>query len=90
MHVFEQTNVQLLRYPDGLRRFVFVAGTLQHIAFALPSHTEGLALRERLARFGIVTSDINIIGPIENVLFRDNNGLLLKATWPAEPHPALK
>lgn len=84
LHIFEQPDAQIFAYPQDLQRFVCVPGVLQHIAFALPGRAEGLALRERLVRFGVATTDINRIGPIENLLFRDNNGVLLEATWLAE------
>ncbi|MFO7168423.1 MAG: VOC family protein [Chloroflexota bacterium] len=83
LHVFEQPDVQLFPYPADMQRFVFVPGALQHIAFALPSRADAEALRERLSAFGIPTTPINTIGPIQNMLFRDNNGILLEATWPA-------
>lgn len=82
LHVFEQPDAQLFTYPDDMRRFVFVPGALQHIAFALPDLAAARALRERLAGFGIATTDVNTLGQIQNILFRDNNGLLLEATWP--------
>ncbi len=85
LHVFEQPDAQLFPYPAELPRGAFVPGALQHIAFALPDRAAGLALRERLARYGVPAAGINRIGPIENLLFRDNTGLLLEATWPAEP-----
>ena len=83
LHMFEQPDAQLFPYPAGMQRFVFVPGALQHIAFALPSRADGLALRERLAMFGVATTPISTLGPIQNMLFQDNNGLLLEATWPA-------
>jgi catechol 2,3-dioxygenase-like lactoylglutathione lyase family enzyme len=83
IHFFEQPAAQLFPYPADIPRVV-VPGALQHIAFALPSRADGLALRERLAALQVPTTDINTLGPIQNMLFRDNHGLLLEAAWPAE------
>ncbi len=69
-----------------MQRFVFVPGALQHIAFALPGRTDALALRERLSALGIATTEIGDLGPLHTMLFRDNNGLLLEAIWPATEH----
>src|SRR5262249_55835648 len=82
LHVFEQADAQLFPYPEGMPRGVFVPGALQHIAFALPNEAEALALRDRLAAFGIPTTPISDLGLVRNMLFRDNNGMLLEATWP--------
>jgi hypothetical protein len=30
----------------------------------------------------VEVTDTTDLGPISNMLFRDNNGLLLEATWP--------
>ncbi len=55
---------------------------MQHIAFALPNEAAGISLRERLREAGVETTAIGSVGPIQNTLFFDNNGLLLEATWP--------
>jgi len=81
LHVFEQADAQIFAYPAGMQRFTFIPGALQHIAFALPDLAAGQALRERLATFGVATTEIGELGPIQNMLFRDNNGILLEATW---------
>jgi len=82
LHIFEQADAQIFPYPEGLQRFAFIPGALQHIAFALPDLAAASALRERLAAHGIATTGIGDFGPIQNMLFRDNNGILLEATWP--------
>lgn len=82
LHVFEQADAQLFPYPEGMPRGIFVPGALQHIAFALPGEAEALALRARLAALNIPTTPINDVGTVRNMLFRDNNGILLEATWP--------
>jgi catechol 2,3-dioxygenase-like lactoylglutathione lyase family enzyme len=84
LHVFERADAQIFQFPEEMQRFVFLPGALQHIAFALPSLADGLALRERLASFGVATTDITTIGSIQNTLFRDNNGIVLEATWPVQ------
>ena len=58
-----------------------IPGALQHIAFALPDEEAALALRGRLAAFGIEATPVTNLGPVSNMLFKDNNGLLLEATW---------
>jgi catechol 2,3-dioxygenase-like lactoylglutathione lyase family enzyme len=55
---------------------------MQHIAFALPDEAAGIALRERLREAGVETTAVGSVGPIQNTLFFDNDGLLLEATWP--------
>ena len=65
-----------------MQRFEFIPGALQHIAFALPDLVAAHALRERLTAHGIATTEIGDLGPVQNMLFRDNSGILLEATWP--------
>jgi catechol 2,3-dioxygenase-like lactoylglutathione lyase family enzyme len=82
LHVFERADAQVFPFPEEMQRFVFIPGALQHIAFALPSLADALALRERLTSFGVATTATSTIGSIQNMLFRDNNGIVLEATWP--------
>ncbi len=82
LHFFEQPDARLFPWPETLERFAFVPGALQHVAFALPDEASALELRRRLAAFGVETTQVTNLGPVSNVLFRDNNGLLLEATWP--------
>ena len=82
LHFFEIPDAQLFPYPVEMPRFAIVPGALQHIAFALPNLDAAMDLRERLAYHGIVPSDINTLGTLQNMLFHDNTGLLLEATWP--------
>jgi catechol 2,3-dioxygenase-like lactoylglutathione lyase family enzyme len=81
MHFFEHPDAQLFAWPEG-ERFAFVPGALQHVAFALPGEEAALALRRRLEQLGTEVSPSTNLGRISNMLFRDNNGLLLEATWP--------
>lgn len=84
IHFFEHTNAEIATAPDLLsNRFIFLQGALQHIAFALPDENAAHLLLERLKKHHIQTTGINQVGPIRNILFTDNNGMLLEATWPA-------
>jgi hypothetical protein len=47
----------------------------------LPGAREALVLRERLTSFGIDATEMGTIGRIQDMLFFDNNGILLEATW---------
>ncbi|MBV9788121.1 MAG: VOC family protein [Chloroflexi bacterium] len=84
LHFFEHPDAQVFAYPQNFPRFAVLPGALQHIAFTLPDEVAALTLRQRLAAFGVAMTDIAQIGPISNTLFRDNNGLLLEATWPRD------
>ena len=79
-HFFEHPDAQLFPWPEG-ERFAFVPGALQHVAFSLPDAEAAFALRRRLDGFGVEVAPSTNLGPISNMLFRDNNGLLLEATW---------
>ena len=81
LHFFEQPDVEVFAYPETFERYAFVPGALQHVAFALPDEAAALALRRRLAAFGVEMTDITNLGEVSNMLFRDNNGLLLEAAW---------
>ncbi len=81
LHFFEQAGAQVFAYPETFERYAFVPGALQHVAFALPDEAAALALRRRLAAFGVEMTDITNLGEVSNMLFRDNNGLLLEAAW---------
>jgi len=81
LHFFELADARIFAYPETFERFAFVPGALQHVAFALPDEESALSLRRRLAAFGVEVTDMTDLGPISNMLFRDNNGLLLEATW---------
>ncbi|CAG7630505.1 VOC family protein [Paenibacillus allorhizosphaerae] len=92
IHFFEYAHAQIFQSTDELKRLAdnpksaaingFLPGVLQHIAFSLSSEEEGLALRKKLQRRGIVTTDVYDQGPIRNFIFTDNNGVQLEAAWP--------
>jgi hypothetical protein len=63
---------------------VLLPGAMQHIALALPDESAALVLQDRLQTCGVKSTGINTIGPIKNILFFDNNGILLEATYPNE------
>lgn len=81
LHFFEHPDARSFAWPEAFERFASVPGALQHIAFALPDGASALDLGRRLAAFGVETTPVTSLGPVSNVLFRDNNGLLLEATW---------
>ncbi len=58
------------------------AGAVHHVAFALADPEEASALRVRLVEVGVWTSEVIEFGAAESILFRDNNGLMIEATWP--------
>ncbi len=47
----------------------------------LKNYSSGFGIRRRLAAFGVEMTDITNLGPVSNMLFWDNNGLLLEAAW---------
>jgi catechol 2,3-dioxygenase-like lactoylglutathione lyase family enzyme len=84
LHFIEQPRAELGTHPEALegpKPFV-VAGAFQHLSFALPDQAAALALRGRLREHGRVVTEIVETGPVCNLMFADNNGILLEATWP--------
>ncbi len=88
LHFFEQPDAAIHPYPlaAGLV-FSREMGALHHIAIALPDEVAGLALRERLQALQIPVTEIMDQGPVRNLLFPDNNGLLLEAAWSPRHRP---
>lgn len=92
IHFFEHPTAQIYQSSDELRRLAknpessdlyrFLPGALQHVAFALPSEEDGLALRSKLDNYGVAMTDIYDQGKIRNFIFIDNNGIQLEAAWP--------
>ncbi|MCZ8515694.1 VOC family protein [Paenibacillus filicis] len=92
IHFFEQPNAHIFQSTEELKHLAgnpgstdlyrFLPGALQHIAFALPSESEGLMLRAKLQDLGVVMTDIYNQGTIRNFIFPDNNGIQLEAAWP--------
>lgn len=85
LHFFEHPGAEIAQHPQGLRTHGFIPGALQHVAFALPDARAAERLRERLTRHGVEATPTGTIGPIQNMLFLDNHGILLEATWPRAP-----
>ncbi|MBB6098051.1 catechol 2,3-dioxygenase-like lactoylglutathione lyase family enzyme [Deinobacterium chartae] len=85
LHFFEHPDANVVAYPleHGLV-FLPELGALHHIALRLPDEQAGLALRRRLLAAGVTVTDVMTQGDVHDMLFRDNNGLLLEAAWPRE------
>lgn len=81
LHFFEHPEARLFAWPEASERFALVPGALQHLAFALPDEESAFILRRRLVAFGVEATPVTDLGPVSNMLFRDNNGMLLEATW---------
>lgn len=91
IHFFEHPDAKIYQSADALRRLAenpessdlyrFLPGALQHIAFALSSEEDGLALRSKLSSCGVAMTDIYDQGKIRNFIFIDNNGIQLEAAW---------
>ena len=83
LHFFEQPGAALHPYPlDRGLVFPRELGALHHLSLALPDEAAGLALHAALAARGIGLTPVMDQGPVRNVLFLDNNGILLEAAWP--------
>ena len=82
LHFFDRLDSEIFESPWPPNPGQFIPGVLQHIAFALPDETAGLALRARLEVSNVLVTPVNSIGPLRNFLFNDNNGVLLEAAWP--------
>ncbi|GAA5532504.1 VOC family protein [Deinococcus aluminii] len=83
LHFFEVPGAHIPTYPleRGLA-FPVDFGALHHISLALPDEAAGLALRERLSRFGVTMTPVLPQGDVNITLFPDNNGMFLEAAWP--------
>jgi catechol 2,3-dioxygenase-like lactoylglutathione lyase family enzyme len=83
LHFFEQDDAQPIQPdPDMLRQLMFPRVGVHHIAFGLPDAAVAQQLQERLQRFGIFTTPVMDQGDTYNLLFHDNNELMLEANWP--------
>lgn len=87
LHFFEQADARLFTPPD-LEALYWLPGALHHISFALPDEIAGLALRDRLESHGVAMTEIMLQeDTVYNMLFQDNNGMLLEAAWPKPTNP---
>lgn len=85
LHFFEQADAHPIQlHPEMLQRLIFPTVGAHHIAFALPDATAGSRLQERLQAAGISTTPVMDQGDVYNLLFQDNNDLLLEANWRKE------
>lgn len=71
LHFFEQPGARIFAYPETFER-----------SAVAPDENAALALRQRLDSFDVAVTPTSNIGAISNMLFRDNTGTLLPATWP--------
>ncbi|MFN8513239.1 MAG: VOC family protein [Chloroflexia bacterium] len=80
IHFFEHVGAQVQPIdpePDGPPP----GGGIHHVAFGLPDEAAALALRERLRAQGVPMTEIMDQGAFRDMLFRDNNGVLIEAAW---------
>lgn len=84
IHFIENVEARLGTQPEALvgPRPYIIEGAFQHISFALPDEAAARALQVRLRERGVTTTEMIPTGPIGNLMFSDNNGILLEATWP--------
>ena len=82
LHFSELPDARVFDLPEQFERGTKVPGSLQHIAFALPDEDAAKSLRQSLSATGVEATPATNLGGISNMLFRDNNGLLLGATCP--------
>lgn len=81
LHFWETPAAEIFAAP--WEQGHFVPGAFQHLALGLPTEAALHALRSRLQTAGVEVSDILPVGPALVVLFHDNNGMMLEATyWP--------
>jgi catechol 2,3-dioxygenase-like lactoylglutathione lyase family enzyme len=84
LHFFEDPEAPVSPRLEtlSLQWSAFLPGSLQHIAFALPNEATALTLRERLRERDVAMTEIGAVSTIRNMVFQDNNGILLEAAWP--------
>lgn len=89
-HLFVDTGGALLHFWETPAAEIFAApwergrwvpGALQHLALRLPDEAALRELRSRLQTAGVEVSDVLSVGPALVVLFHDNNGMMLEATY---------
>lgn len=83
MHVIERPGVTIDTHPEVLERGMpLLDGVFQHVSFGLPDREAALALQDRLRARGRVVTELIETGRFGNVMFADDNGVLLEATYP--------
>lgn len=83
IHFFELATAQIFTPSPNSENIPWIPGALHHIAFGLPDEASALALRERLQVHGAsILTEIMDQGDTYNMIFADNNGMMLEANWP--------
>jgi catechol 2,3-dioxygenase-like lactoylglutathione lyase family enzyme len=83
IHFFELATAQIFTPTPDAQGIPWIPGALHHVAFGLPDEAAALSLRERLLAHGAnVMTDIMDQGDCYNMIFADNNGMMLEANWP--------
>jgi catechol 2,3-dioxygenase-like lactoylglutathione lyase family enzyme len=80
LHFFEMPTAQIFAPPD-LSTMHWLPGALHHISIALPDEAAGLAFQERLQAHGITMTPVMDQGDLWNIVFLDNNGMMVEAAW---------
>lgn len=80
-HFFEMQDATIFTPPD-LETMHWFPGGLHHIALALPDEKAALDLRNHLIAHHVQMTEFMNQGPTRNMIFLDNNGMLLEANWP--------
>jgi catechol 2,3-dioxygenase-like lactoylglutathione lyase family enzyme len=81
LHFFEVQDAQIFT-PPNLDTMHWLPGALHHIALAIPDEEAALKLRQHLAAHNVQMTEIMEQGPTRNMIFLDNNGIVLEANWP--------
>lgn len=83
LHFFETEDAQIFSPEEfGSDKMQWFPGALHHIAIAIPDEEAALKLRDRLASHNVQMTKFMNQGPTRNMIFLDNNGILLEANWP--------
>jgi catechol 2,3-dioxygenase-like lactoylglutathione lyase family enzyme len=83
IHFFELATAQIFTPSPDAVGIPWIPGALHHIAIGLPDEAAAIALRERLqAHHVFMLTDIMDQGDTYNMIFADNNGMMLEANWP--------
>jgi catechol 2,3-dioxygenase-like lactoylglutathione lyase family enzyme len=83
IHFFELATAQIFTPSPNWEGIPWIPGALHHVAFGLPDEASAVALRERLRSHGaLVLTDFMDQGDTYNMIFADNNGMMLEANWP--------
>jgi catechol 2,3-dioxygenase-like lactoylglutathione lyase family enzyme len=82
IHFFELATAQIFTPSPDVQGIPWIPGALHHIAFELSDEAAAIALRERLQARGVpMLTEIMDQGDCYNMIFADNNGMMLEANW---------